>query len=430
MPTYSIDTRTIQPGEIYVAIRGEVHDGHRFIPQAIEKGASGIVTEVEVDALEGVEVIRVDNATDHLVRTAHAKLKNTGARVVAITGSVGKTTTRAAVHAVLSEAFPVVASEGNKNTPLGLSLLVLNREITPETVLVLEMGARLPGDLHELCDAFPPTVSLVMNVKAVHVETLGSIDGVQREKSELVRALTEAGTAVLNADDPRTRAMADLHDGPTLLFGRSDDARLGPSLVTADLPILGDHAILTALAALGAGRALGMDDDAINRGLAQITPEKGRLAKLNGRNGSTLIDDTYNASPDAVCNALDVLAGLGADRRIAVLGDMLELGPTEAEQHVEVLRYAASRADRVIAVGSLMTQAAPEVDGVEAVGASQDLAEQIRSGVTDWPREGDAVLVKGSQGARMERVSEAVLSPEIDPASVLARQTPQWKAIP
>ena len=255
--TYSTDTRSIQPGEIYVAIRGEVHDGHRFIPQAIEKGASGIVTEQDVEAPEGVEVIRVESSEDYLVATASEKLRQSGARVVAITGSIGKTTTRAALHAVLAQSFPVVPSEGNRNTPLGLSLLVLNREITADSVLVLEMGARLKGDIKTLCEHFPPDISVVTNVRGVHVETFGSIDGVQREKSELVRALGPEAVAVLNADDPRTRAMADLHEGTTLLYGRAEDAELRPDAVRVDLPILGDHAAAVGQVDLGLRRGLG-----------------------------------------------------------------------------------------------------------------------------------------------------------------------------
>ncbi len=444
--TFSTDTRTLQRGDTYVAIRGELHDGHRFIPQAIAAGASGVVTEQDIENASGVEVTRVEDSVAWLVAQARQRLQQSGARVVAITGSVGKTTTRAAVRAVLAEAFPVVASTGNKNTPLGLSLMLLNAEITAETVMVLEMGARFAGDIKELCEAFPPDVSIVTNVKAVHVETMGSIEGVQREKSELVRGLGQreaaSGVAVLNGDDPRTRAMADLHTGRTILFGTSDGCDITPGFVTADLPILGDHAIMTALAASGAGLALGMAPEAVNRGLANITPEAGRLAKLPGRDGSTLVDDTYNASPDAALAALRVLAGLDATRRIAALGDMLELGETEVEQHVTVLRDALAHADRVVAVGEIMGRAvakigplAPEADRADGwerlahVPTSRDLAALIASGEMGWPRRGDVVLVKGSQGARMERVSEAVLAPEADAAAVLPRQTEAWKAI-
>jgi len=425
---YSTDTRTLQPGDTYVAIRGEVHDGHRFIPQALEAGATGIVTEQDVEVPDGIEVIRVDGSIDWLVENASSKVKQSGSKVVAITGSVGKTTTRAAIHAVVAEGFPVVASEGNKNTPLGLALMILNREIPEGAILVLEMGARFEGDIRELCEAFPPDVSVLTNVKGVHVETMGSIEGVAREKSEIVRALGPTGVACLNGDDERVRAMTALHEGPSLLFGTSSTCDLGPDLVTATLPILGNHAMHTALAAFAVGRALGMNDAVINNGLATMTPEKGRLVRLQGANGSTLIDDTYNASPDAAIAALHVLRQLDGSRYIACLGDMLELGNTEVEQHAAVLRAALEHADMVIAVGPIMAQAADGL-AVRTVASSTELAEAIRAGETGFPRAGDVVLTKGSQGTRMERVSEALLHPDLDPADVLPRQSTSWRQI-
>ncbi len=431
---YSTDTRTLRPGDTYVAIRGETHDGHTFIPQAVEQGATGIVTEQEVDVPGEVEVVRVEDSVGWLVERAAEKVRRLGPDVVAITGSMGKTTTRTAVSAVLSEAFGVVASEGNKNTPLGLSLLVLNRELTPETKLVLEMGARLKGDLRELCSYFPPTVSVVTNVRGVHVETLGSIEGVQREKSELVRALGPGGTACLNGDDPRVLRMAEVNAGRTLTYGLGAGCDVRPERITAELPILGEHAVVTALAALSVGLAFGMDDAAINRGLAKIQPEKGRLNRLRGRAGSTLIDDTYNASPDATLAALRVLETQDGTRRIAFLGDMLELGETEVEEHARVLAAAARAADRVHAVGPIMAEAAatlPEAQQAEITlyGTSSEVAEALRSGSLAAPQPGDVFLVKGSQGTRMERISEALLHPDIDPADALPRQSESWKQI-
>ncbi|MEL6772552.1 MAG: UDP-N-acetylmuramoyl-tripeptide--D-alanyl-D-alanine ligase, partial [Bacteroidota bacterium] len=312
---FSTDTRTIQPGDTFVAIRGETHDGHDFVAQAAAKGAIGVVAERAVEVPEGVTVTHVEDSVAYLVAEAQAKIAAVRPAIVAITGSVGKTTTRAALEAVLAEAFPVVASEGNRNTPLGLALLILNRTITPDTVMVLEMGARLKGDLKELCAYFPPTVSVITNVRGVHVETFGSIEGVQREKSELVRALDRDGTAILNGDDPRVRQMAAVNNGRSVYYGTGEDNDLRPALISADLPLLGDHAVLTALAAYGAGQALGMTDAQINAGLAKIKPEKGRLNRLRGINGSTLIDDTYNASPDPVRAALRVLRDHEARRR-------------------------------------------------------------------------------------------------------------------
>lgn len=435
---FSTDTRTLQPGDVYVAIVGETHDGHDFVRQAVEKGAAGVVVEREVEA-GGVEVTVVDSAVGWLVERASARLRDLGCDVVAITGSVGKTTTRTAVVAVLEEAFRVQGSEGNKNTPLGLSLTLLNADLTPETKLVLEMGARLEGDIRDLCAAFPPTVGVVTNVRGVHLETLGSLDGVEREKSEIVRALGRDGTAVLNGDDERARRMADVTDARVVLYGTSDGCDVTPADVEADLPILGGHAVYTAMIATAVGRAFGMDAAAITRGLEGMVPEKGRLRTLDGIDGSTLIDDTYNASPDAAIAALDVLAGLEAQRRTAILGDMLELGAAEVEEHARVLRAALERADRVVAVGEIMGRAvealrpgleAADADRLETADSSRAVAGALGAGGPFAFGPGDVVLVKGSQGARMERVSEALLSPSLDPAEVLPRQTEQWKAIP
>ena len=429
---FSTDTRTIQPGDTYVAIRGETHDGHAFVGDAVAKGAAAVVVEQDPGPLaDGVAVTVVDGAVRHLVDLASGRVRELGLETVAITGSVGKTTTRTAIGAVLRESFRVQTSEGNKNTPLGLSLTLLNADLGPDTVLVLEMGARLAGDIKELCAAFPPTVGVVTNVRGVHLETFGSLDGVEREKSEIVRALAASGTAVLNGDDPRARRMADVTAGSVVLYGTAGDCDVRPEHVTATLPILGDHAVYTAMAATAVGRALGMDADAVTRGLEAMESEPGRLRRLAGRGGSVLIDDTYNASPDAARSALDVLAGLDADRRTAVLGDMLELGETEVDQHADVLRHALDRADRVVAVGLIMARAADRVGAdprLSTAPSSSQLADRV--GDVLEVGEGDAVLVKGSQGARMERVSRALLSPDLDPADVLPRQSPQWKAIP
>ncbi|MCH7640021.1 MAG: UDP-N-acetylmuramoyl-tripeptide--D-alanyl-D-alanine ligase [Bacteroidetes bacterium] len=432
--TFSTDTRTLQPGDIYVAIRGEVYDGHDFILQAIEKGAAGIVTEVDVEAPENVEVIYVESTLDYLTRKASKKVRQHAPDVVAITGSVGKTSTKTAVHAVLAEAFDVVASEGNKNTPLGLSLTLLKADFDSETKLVLEMGARLKGDIKELCSHFPPTVSIVTNVKGVHVETFESIEGVQREKSEIVRALDGGGTACLNGDDPHVRAMAGHHRGTTLFYGKGEACDIRPEHIITELPILGDHAVYTALAACTAGRALGMSFEAVNRGLANIQPEKGRLARLRGRNDSVLIDDTYNASPEATLAALDVLCAQKGERYIAFLGDMLELGDTEVEEHARVLAAAVESVDAIHAVGPIMARAAETLPAGQQARimlqpASSDLAEALRAGHFYEPQPGDVILVKGSQGTRMERVSEALLHPNLNPEDMLPRQSESWKQI-
>ena len=430
---YSTDTRTLQPGDTYVAIRGERFDGHNFVPQAVAGGAAAVVVERDVDVPDTVEVRRVESTLGWVTAEAHRKLAASEADVVAITGSVGKTTTKNAVIAVLRERFRVVAAEGNLNTPLGLGLMVLNRTFDADTKVVMEMGARLVGDIAELCRLFPPAVSVVTAVQGVHLETFGSLDAIEREKGEIVAGLRPGGTAVLNADDPRVRAMTSRHDGPDLLYGTAPDADLGPDVVTATLPILGEHATMTALAAAAVGRALGLDDATINRGLGAIEPEKGRLVRLPGRGGAVLLDDTYNASPAATRAALRVLAGQDAARRVALLGDMLELGADELDQHVDVLEAALDHADLVVAVGEIMGRAAARVGAtrrggaVETYATSTALADDLGAGRPFEPGPGDAVLVKGSQGVRMERVAAALLDPDTDPVDVLARQSESWR---
>ena len=424
---FSTDTRTIQPGDTYVAIRGETHDGHAFVEDAVAKGAVAVVVDHDLEA--DAEVIVAEDSVRWLVDRASAFVREVGCDVVGITGSVGKTTTRGAIVSVLSESFDVRSSEGNKNTPLGISLTVLNTALTPATKLVLEMGARFEGDIKELREAFPLTVGVATNVRGVHLETMGPIERIEREKSEIVRGLEADGTAVLNGDDPRTRRMAEVTKGQVILYGTEPHNDVRPEHVTADLPILGDHAIYTALVATAVGQAFGMPPGAITRGLEGLETEPGRLRKLDGLDGSLLIDDTYNASPDAARSALGVLAGLEGERRTAILGDMLELGETEVEQHVGVLEAALDAADRVVAVGEIMGRAAAGLEGVAHFSTSQACADAVRSGDLEVGP-GDVVLVKGSQGARMERVSEALLAPGLEAADVLPRQTPQWKAIP
>ena len=431
---YSNDTRTLRPGDIYVAIHGEVYDGHEFISKAIEQGATGVVTEVDVDVPSHVEVIRVEDSVGFLVTRACEKVHRIAPDIVAITGSVGKTSTKMAVHAVVAEAFDVVASEGNKNTPLGLSMTLLNADFDSDTKLVLEMGGRVEGDIRELTSYFPPTISVVTNVKGVHVETFGSIEGIQHEKSEIVRALGRGGTACLNGDDPRVRAMTDFHEGATLFFGTGEDCDIRPEHITVALPILGDHTIYTALAAFAVGRAVGMSFEAINRGLANIKPEKGRLTKLRGRNESVLIDDTYNASPEATLAALSVLRQQSGKRYVAFLGDMLELGETEVEEHASVLAAALRTVDTLHAVGPIMARATETLPTdqkrrISLYPTSSDVADGLRVGDIHEPKPGDVVLVKGSQGMRMERISEVLLHPDLAPEDVLPRQSESWKQI-
>ena len=431
---FSTDTRTLQPGDTYVAIRGERYDGHDFVQQAFDKGASDAVTERTITGVRPDRVTVVPNTVIHLAELAHERAGHARARVVAITGSVGKTTTRNAVAQVLEGAGPVVASVGNLNTLLGLSLTLVNSHFKSNACLVLEMGATKKGDLSEITTYFKPDISIVTNVRGVHLETFGSLDGVQEAKGELVRALGPEGIACLNADDPRTRAMIEYCRGEHLLFGVASDAQVTPQDITANPPLLGEHVIYVALAAFAAGRAMGMEPKVINEALSRIKPEKGRLNRLPGRSQSVLIDDTYNASPDAVKAALNVLDKHPAERRVVFLGDMLELGSAEHAEHVSALREAARIADIVYGCGLRMQLAVNELPPemarfVRGFPSSEEIASELAHGRVYRPKRGDVILVKGSQGARMERVSRALLAENVSPESVLPRQTEAWLSI-
>ena len=433
---YSKDTRSLRPGEYYVAIKGLKFDGHDFVLDAIRKGAAGVVVERDVDlgdAADSVDVIRVDNSEKYLAEQALLKLRTIKPAVIAITGSIGKTNTKNAIATVLKQQYPVLSTQGNLNTVLGVALTILNAAFDAETKLVLEMGASNKGDIAELCTYFPPGISVVTNVHGVHLSSFGSIDVIAQTKGEIVEALTSEGVACLNYDDPRVRAMAALHEGRTIFYGNDEKSDVTPDAIGVTLPLLGDHAVYIAMAAYAVGRALGMPDAVINAGLSALKPEKGRLFKLPGVAGMTLIDDSYNASPASTEAALAVMRQQAGSRYIAFLGDMLELGDEALEAHARIIRVAVNAADQVILTGDFMTAAAATLP--EAVRArlalypsSADIAEGIAAGQIYTPAQGDVVLVKGSQGVRMERISRVLLRPDIAPEAVLPRQSVSWLA--
>lgn len=439
MITYSTDTRTLTPGEHFVAIRGERFDGHDFVEEALEKGAAGLVVEqVPEDGTvpDDVPVTVVEDSEAYLGEQARERLQALGTEVVGITGSVGKTTTKNAVATVLGEAMPVVANAGNLNTVLGLALTVLNRLHEPEQVLVAEMGAYQRGSIERLCSFFPPTVAVVTVVQPVHLERMGTLENIKRAKSELVEAVPEDGVACLNWDDARVRWMADRCAGRVLSYGEHPDAEVRPDHITATIPLLGSYVTQTALAAFSVGLSLGMDAAAINAGLARLTAERGRLRQLPGRGGAALIDDTYNAALASTLAALEVLRDAAAERRIAFLGDMLELGTEEARSHREVVQFAleAANLDLLVLVGERMSEAARalKVDGQDAVllyDASIDVISDLEAGRRYVPAPGDVVLAKGSASTRMERIMAHLLHPDVDPRDVLVRQSPGWQQI-
>lgn len=347
----------------------------------------------------------------------------TGSTVVGLTGSQGKTSTKDLLTAVLANVGPTVATIGSLNNELGIPLTILRADAATR-FLVIEMGARRMGDIAHLAGLVPPDVSVVLNVGQAHLGEFGSRAAIATAKGELVQGLAPGGTAVLNADDPRVVAMRALTDGPVVTFGRAEHAdvrvldltldRLGrPSftLRTADaaapvvLPLIGAHQAFNAAAAAAAALAIGVPLEMTAVALATASVSKWRMELSDLPGGITLLNDSFNANPDSTRAALDALAVIDARRRIAVLGEMLELGEESESEHRVIGEYAATRADLVVAVGE---GARATADGA----GDRGRALPDNDTTIDWLRRtlapGDVVLVKASRDARLDEVAAAL----------------------
>jgi UDP-N-acetylmuramoyl-tripeptide--D-alanyl-D-alanine ligase len=448
-PEAVIDSRLATPGCLFVALSGARVDGHDFLADAVARGArAALVRRERVAALQldrpvalaeptgaGLEratpaevlLIAVDDPLAALHRLATERRGKFTPKVIGITGSVGKTSTKEVVAAVLQRRYRTLKNPRSYNTESTLPLTLLQLDAAHE-VAVLEMGAYVPGDIALLAQLARPQIGILTNVGPSHLERMGSIEVVARTKSELVRALPADGYAILNIDDPRVRAMAEVTDAKPFFYGLDPAANLwadqiesrglegiafrahyAGEVVHLRLPLLGRHSVHTALAAAAAGLLLGLGWDAIVDGLRDESAQL-RLLVVNGIGGATLIDDSYTASPASSLAALNLLAELDG-RRIAVLGDMLELGPVEEQAHRTVGRRVAEVAQMLITVGQRAEWIADEArlsglpaDRIQRV-ASNQAAVDILSGLL---RQGDYVLIKGSRGAAMDGIVAAL----------------------
>jgi UDP-N-acetylmuramoyl-tripeptide--D-alanyl-D-alanine ligase len=417
-----LDSRLAEPGSLFVAFAGQHVDGHDHAGQAGDAGAVAVLG-TRPTPLPTVVIEAAQAALQALAAHVVARLRDR-LRVVGLTGSQGKTSTKDLLAAVLSSAAPTVATIGSLNNELGVPLTMLRADAATR-FLVLEMGARHLGDISSLTALVAPDIAVVLNVGQAHLGEFGSRAAIAKTKGELVQGLTPGGTAVLNADDPRVVAMRSLADGPVLTFGRDEHAdvrmldlaldRIGrPSftLRTADasapvtLPLVGAHQALNASAAAAAGLAAGVPLDLAAAALATVSLSKWRMELRELVGGATLLNDSYNANPDSTRAALDALAAIEGRRRIAVLGEMLELGDESAAKHRAVGECAAFRADVVIAVGEAARPIAEGAGSRAVTLAGNDAA-------IDWLREhlgvGDVVLVKASRGARLDEVAAALV---------------------
>jgi UDP-N-acetylmuramoyl-tripeptide--D-alanyl-D-alanine ligase len=441
----AIDSRQVIPGSLFIAIPGEHVDGHDFVVDAFQRGASLAVIQHEIpgnfqtlrltkgrpidqNAGSGFPIcLMVENTISALQQIARFWRRKLNLRVIGITGSVGKSTTKEVIADVLDRHYRTLKSPGNMNNEIGLPLTLLR--MGPETErAVLEMGFYVPGEIAFLCDIALPEIGVVTNIGTVHAERAGSQEDIFRGKSELVRALPANGVAILNKDDPWVRKMADLSIAKVFFYGLDPTCDLWADnleglglegirfrlhyqqeMMHVHLPMIGQYSVHTALRAAAVGLADGLTWQEILEGLRQGHSQL-RMTTVHTESGALLLDDTYNASPESTLAALNLLEELEG-RKVAVLGDMLELGQYEKQGHEMVGVRAAEVADILITVGKLghMIAAAAKRAGLgsEKVAEFENQDEVIKY-LKNLLTQGDVALLKGSHGLRMDHIVAAL----------------------
>lgn len=424
------DSRKVGPGEVFFALRGDNYDGHRFVDEALSKGAAGAVIEglSHIRSRDKV-LIEVPSTLTALGDLASAwRLSFPALKLAAITGSNGKTTTKEMSAAIVSLKFPTLKNSGNFNNLVGLPLTLLGLDDT-YAAAVVELGMNDFGEIKRLSEIARPDIGVITNIGRAHLEKLGGIDGVARAKGELVEGFDEDRTFVVNLDDPRVEKIASGVRCRKLTYG----IKSGSADITArgieqsgfscieftmrapgmEFPVrlkgIGLHNVMNALSAAGIGLSFGCGPEEIKEGLEGFTPGKMRLEILQSPAGFGIINDTYNANPDSLRSAIDEVVRLrGSGRSVVVVGDMLELGDASEAEHRALGEYlSASGVDLVIAYGKYGRALLEGAGGVSSVLAKTH--EEAANAVTGAAGIGDIVLVKGSRGMRMEEVTKILL---------------------
>ena len=420
----STDTRTLQPGDVFIALIGENFNGHQFIAQAIKKGAKGIIVSTITEKMEGVAVYKVDNTLRALEQLAAFHRQKFSIPLIAVTGSNGKTTTKDITSHILSSRYHVLKTQANFNNEIGLSqtLLSLNEH---HQVAVVEMGMRAKGEIEHLTKIAKPTIGIVTTVGETHMELLGSLENIAAAKAELVAALPEDGLAILNNDNSFVAAMRVKARCAGMTFGidnpsdvRAENVVTGGMNIAfqcvysqgrfmAMLPLIGRHNVYNSLAAVAVGIKLGLTAAEITAGLTSVSLTRMRQS-IEKYGEYTIINDAYNASPMSMAAAIDTLVEVADQRKVAVLGDMLELGRIAEEAHQRIGRKLAGQGiEIVITLGELsknIAQSAREY-GVKNV-ISCVTHEEVEQALKRLLKPGDTILLKGSRGMRMEKVLE------------------------
>jgi UDP-N-acetylmuramoyl-tripeptide--D-alanyl-D-alanine ligase len=432
---FGIDSRAVVAGQLFVAIAGERHDGHSFVGEALDRGARGVVVATgRGEAAAGREpapvVVEVDDTTLALQRMGRAMRRKSRARLIAITGSAGKTTTKEVSAAFLALRHRTFRNRGNLNNHIGLplSLLELGRESEVPQMAVLELGMSAPGEIRTLMGIAEPDVRVWTNVAEAHLEHFASVEAIADAKAEILEGADAGAVLVANGGDPRVMARAARFAGRTVTFdldraadvsatriesrgihGMAADVSTSEGAVRLETPLVGRGNLANVLAGLAVGLDAGVPLDAMAARAATLTPPAHRGEVRALASGVTVIDDAYNANPLAVERALEVLAGTMAPRRVAVLGEMLELGPDSAALHARVGRAAATAGVALlVSVGGEAARGfgrgASEAGMPATAIRHAETSDEAAAMVAELVRAGDVVLVKGSRGVRLERV--------------------------
>lgn len=425
VPRLEIDSRKIQPGDLFWALEGKKHDGHKFVKQALSAGAAMVVVDAEKAARLQCPRIEVENTLLALWQLANWHRSQSEALVIGVTGSVGKTTTRRMITSVLASRFSGIESPLNFNNQFGVPLSLLQLEPHHEFA-VIELGASKQGEIEALSTVAEPEVGAITTIGPAHLDEFGNLETIARTKRELLESLPETGFAVLNGDDKLIRQMAEVASCPVLFVGEKEhnhvratdvvqeDQRLlfQVNAVPFQVPVTGRHHLTSALIAVAIGKHLDLTDEEIAAGLKSFSPSPGRC-EVKRIGPWTVIDDTYNASPLSMSAACQLLRDWqSGGKRILVTGDMLSLGEWSKDFHRLFGEEAArSRLNRLIAIGtqaSIVTASAKK-HGMDAgclgVAPDHDLALML---LDCWLEPGDTVLVKGSRGMKMEVIVQGL----------------------
>ncbi len=441
----AIDSRQVIPGSLFIAIPGEKVDGHNFIADAFKRGASFALIQKDVSAsfptldlrgslsvdsslkLDSPLCLRVDNTISALQQIARFWRRQLDLRVVGITGSVGKSTTKEMIGEVLGTRYRTLKNVGNFNNEIGLPLTILKLSNGTERA-VLEMGFYVSGEIQFLCDIAQPQIGVVTNVGTVHAERAGSQEAIAKGKSELIQALPADGVAILNFDDPWVRKMEEKSKARVFFYGLSPEAHLWADHIEglglngirfrlhykgetlhSHIPMIGRHSVHTALRAASVGLNDGLGWQEIFEGLSHGHTQL-RLAAVRSNSGALILDDTYNASPESMLAALNLLDEMEG-RKIAVLGDMLELGPYEKQGHemvgmraAQVVRILLTLGPRAHMIAEAARRAGLKPSAIVEFERSELIVDWLNKNLTAR----DAVLIKGSHGLRMDRITAAL----------------------